>query len=152
MKSHNGGFDPYEIGDRVAVNSGTYIGAIGTIEFVYPGNAGYLIHTDDNQHLAALRSMIDRVAPAEPVVDPLKQGMTSEDLAVYVDAFIREAQARVRGVGDQQYSEGTHQKFEAMHPDELFAWAQEEMQDIAVYAAMLDIRIRRIREALKDHL
>lgn len=75
-------------------------------------------------------------------------GMSSDDLALYVRQFIERATARVKGVGNDQYNEGDYQKFEAMPLDELLDMLQEELQDAAVYAAMLDIRIKRYRDAL----
>jgi hypothetical protein len=71
--------------------------------------------------------------------------VTSEQLANYVEEFIRDAQARVKGTGDEQYSEGDQQKFETMPLPELFRWADEELQDIAVYAAMLSLRLQRLK-------
>lgn len=141
----------FAVNDRVRIIMGIYTGLEGVVDRYL--NHTYYVRPDVNPRmfLSATEDFLELVKPT-PRVDPLKQGMSSEDLANYVDQFIREAQARVRGVGDEQYSQGTHQKFEAMHPDELFEWAQEEVQDIAVYAAMLDIRLRRIREALKSQL
>ena len=74
--------------------------------------------------------------------------MTSEQLAAHVRAFIENAKNRVRGVGDQQYSSGDMQRFEVMPLAELLDWADEELQDVAVYAAMLSIRLERIRTAV----
>lgn len=75
--------------------------------------------------------------------------MSSVELADYVERFIGDCTGRVLGVGEEQYSEDTHQKFETVEFDKLLEMLQEEIQDAAVYAAMLDIRIRRIRETLK---
>lgn len=138
-------------GDRVRITKGAYAGLDSTVRSFLDGL--YYVVPDVNPKVV-IYVTADYLALIESgnQVDPLKIGMTSDDLAEYVDQFIREAQARVRGVGDEQYSEGTHQKFEAMSLDELLAWAQEEVQDVAVYSAMLDIRLRRIRAVLKDHL
>jgi len=87
-----------------------------------------------------------------PLPDTPIHGMTSEQLADCVSDFIVACTTRVKGVGDEQYSEGTHQKFEAMSIDELVEWAEEEVQDLAVYAAMLHIRLRRVRQALLPNL
>lgn len=75
-------------------------------------------------------------------------GMTSEQLAEYFAEFIRRAQARVTGIGHSQYGSDSEQRFEAMTPAELIDWAREEAQDLAVYAAMIDIRLARIAEDL----
>lgn len=79
-------------------------------------------------------------------------GMSSEALAKYVGEFIERATARVVGVGKDQYDEGEFQKFEAMPITDLLDMLQEELQDAAVYAAMLDIRINRYRNALEKEL
>lgn len=72
--------------------------------------------------------------------------VTSEELASEVEAAISRTRGRVLGVGDQQYSQGDTQKFETMEVDELFAWMQEELDDVIVYAVMLGIRLRRTRD------
>ena len=74
--------------------------------------------------------------------------MTSAELAQEVAAFIEECQARVMGVGNEQYSMGDKQKFEVMSIDELIEYTEEELRDMAVYACMNHIRLRRLREAL----
>lgn len=74
------------------------------------------------------------------------QGITSGQLAVGVGEFINDAQMRVLGVGREQYDEGDGQKFERMPLPQLCDWALEELQDVAVYAAMLAIRIQRIKD------
>lgn len=74
--------------------------------------------------------------------------MRSEDLAVEVETFIKAAQSRVMGIGDEQYSSGEVQKFEGMPIGGLFDWAEEELQDVANYACMLAIRLRMVRATL----
>lgn len=71
--------------------------------------------------------------------------MTSEELAEEVAATINRCATRIQGVGDQQYSEGGRQKFEYMELSELLTWALEEVDDAVVYAAMLGIRLRRLK-------
>jgi hypothetical protein len=72
--------------------------------------------------------------------------MTSEQLAESFAEFIGECKGRILGVGAEQYSDGTTQKFETMPLLELIRYAREEAQDLAVYAAMLDIRLRGMEE------
>jgi hypothetical protein len=74
--------------------------------------------------------------------------MTPAQLAEYVTEFIGECQARVMGVGAEQYSNGDQQKFETMPLGDLIQYAREEAQDLAVYAAMVDIRLQRLEAAL----
>jgi hypothetical protein len=77
-------------------------------------------------------------------------GMSSEELAQACAEYIAECAGRIRGVGNDQYYDGGHQKFETMELDELLQGTLEEIQDIANYATFLHIRIRRIQEALRD--
>jgi hypothetical protein len=70
--------------------------------------------------------------------------MTSEELADEVGHFIDECRGRILGIGAEQYEEQDGQKFEKMPFPELLQYAREEAQDLAVYAAMLDIRLRRL--------
>ena len=77
--------------------------------------------------------------------------MTPTELAAEVEAVITECRDRVEGVGAQQYyQEGQPQKFETMDLDGLFEYAEEELRDLVVYAVMLRIRLRRLREAVAD--
>ncbi|WP_200209077.1 hypothetical protein [Micromonospora coerulea] len=77
------------------------------------------------------------------------EGMTPDALAEYVGAFVKLAQGRIKGTGADQYATPEGQRFERMTPGELVEWAREEAQDLAVYAAMLDIRLARVADALK---
>lgn len=72
-------------------------------------------------------------------------GITSGQLAVGVREFVGNAVNRVLTVGREQYDEGDGQKFERMPLPQLCDWANEELEDIAVYAAMMAIRIQRIK-------
>lgn len=70
----------------------------------------------------------------------------TEFVSVFRD-FVDRCEDRITGPGAEQYQtpEGD-QKFEQMDLDTLFDWAEEELQDVAVYAAMLAIRLRRLKE------
>jgi hypothetical protein len=76
--------------------------------------------------------------------------MTSEELADEVSHFIGECRGRILGIGAEQYEEPDGQKFEKMPLVELVVYAREEAQDLAVYAAMLDIRLKRLEDALRE--
>lgn len=84
--------------------------------------------------------------------------MKSSDLALEViyqvndleEEILRTQEAcikRVMGVGDQQYSIGSRQKFEDMPMPDLLNWANEELEDVIVYAVMLRIRLARLKDA-----
>lgn len=74
--------------------------------------------------------------------------MTSEELAVEIEAFVIHAITRVRGTGDDQYSEGDVQNFEGLNLDDLFLWAEEELVDTVNYSVMLAIRLRRLQKEI----
>lgn len=75
--------------------------------------------------------------------------MTPQELAAEVENVIAECRERVEGVGAQQYwTPGQPQRFETMDLDGLFAFAEEEIRDLVVYAVMLRIRLRRLRDRL----
>jgi len=63
--------------------------------------------------------------------------------------FAAQCELRITGVGADQYqlADGS-QQFETMPLGDLYAWAEEELLDVGVYAAMLAIRLRRVRAAL----
>ena len=74
--------------------------------------------------------------------------MTSEEPQGEVASIIEECQERVLGVGAQQYATQEGQLFEQMPYDALFEYAEEEIRDLVVYACMLRIRLRRLRDML----
>jgi hypothetical protein len=80
--------------------------------------------------------------------------MSSVDLADGVHDFITECMKRIHGPGREQYEKrrdngGVFQAFEQMTPLEILQAAREEVQDLGVYAAMLDIRLARLTAAFK---
>jgi hypothetical protein len=83
----------------------------------------------------------------------MKFGMAAGELEWGVRMFISAAVDRVHGTGRDQYEKrrdngGVYQAFEEMTPLELLQMAREEVQDLGVYAAMLDIRLARLQAAL----
>lgn len=82
----------------------------------------------------------------EKLVKPF--GLSSEELAEYVADAVVDATGRIKGVGNEQYSEQGYQKFEAMPLIELFEYADEELLDLVNYAFMLRIRLIRLASAL----
>lgn len=70
-----------------------------------------------------------------------------------VDAVIQDAQARIMGVGNDQYSVGDKQKFELVEIDKLMEMAEEETIDQINYGAMLLVRLRDPENGYNpDHL
>lgn len=81
-------------------------------------------------------------------------GMSSVDLADGVHDFVTECMKRIHGPGREQYEKRgitgkPFQAFELMTPLELLQMAREEVQDQAVYCAMLDIRLARLTAAFE---
>jgi hypothetical protein len=77
-------------------------------------------------------------------------GLSAKELAYAVAAFLEGAMSRVRGTGREQYelrayNGEPYQAFEEMTPVELLVMAREEVQDLGVYAAMLDLRLARLQ-------
>lgn len=68
-------------------------------------------------------------------------GITSEQLADFVDVMCMLASERVLGVGAEQYDEGGRQKFEDMSEPELRQELIEELLDVVVYASMLALKV-----------
>lgn len=77
--------------------------------------------------------------------------MSPEKLADHFTDFVTDCKDRILTVGAEQYSEGDTQKFETMPLLGLVQYAREEAQDLAVYAAMLDIRLSRLEALLRKH-
>jgi hypothetical protein len=79
-------------------------------------------------------------------------GMSSEALAEHTEKVVKRVMGRIRGVGDEQYSEGDHQKFESMSIEELMEWSLEEIEDTIAYGVFQHIRFNRILGAVRDRL
>lgn len=147
--------EPYSVGDKVVITAGDMQGHIGVVAcFITDGDncPDILIQLDSNPwaYVRVLASMVRHARPAAPEVPD--HGMTSAQLAKATGEFIAFCQDRITGVGNDQYSTDTHQKFEAMELDELIEYALEELADQANYATMLYIRFRRIQQALGEYL
>lgn len=84
----------------------------------------------------------------EKLVKPF--GMSSQDLAESVVEYMKEATARIHGVGNDQYSQPSHQKFEELDIHEMFNYADEELLDLMNYLVMLRIRLFRIWHAVSS--
>lgn len=95
--------------------------------------------------LAGTTEGVRSTAPGPP-----PPGMTAAQLGEYVDAFVRSAVGRVTGVGADQYAETDGQRFERMTLAELLDWTLEEVQDVAVYAAMLGVRLQWLKAQLTE--
>lgn len=141
-------------GTRVVINKGEYAGIPGTIEGYNSEHNAYLLTTDEGSWLWADPSVLEvssyqgeRLEDV-PTVYP-QYGMTSPQLAAFVSDFIGRCSERVLGVGHEQYAEEESQRFEDLPLGELVEYLSEELQDIAVYAAMLDIRLHRWKQAMK---
>lgn len=78
--------------------------------------------------------------------------MTSEELADFVEGFIVQAVTRVKGTGDDQYSDGDVQKFETKEIDDIFQDAQEELYDVVNYAIMLSLRLDQLQKDIAASL
>jgi hypothetical protein len=77
--------------------------------------------------------------------------VSPEELSARFHHFMGECTHRILTVGAEQYSEGDTQKFETMPLLGLVQYAREEAQDLAVYAAMLDIRLSRLEAMLRKY-
>lgn len=77
-------------------------------------------------------------------------GMSSADLAEHVVEYMKEATERVTGVGNDQYTLKSHQKFEELDIHEVFNYADEEILDLMNYLVMVRIRLMRIWHAVSD--
>lgn len=146
----------YPEGTQVVITGGDFEGNHGVIELWEEVFELYVVHlegSDGRAYHVGVRHAhlfpIDLEPPSQSdEVPPF--GLTSEEFADYTEQFIRDSASRIRGVGNEQYSQGDHQQFESMDLDDIFEYAEEEIRDLANYASMAFIRIRRVRDALRD--
>lgn len=158
MSSEDVEFEEYAVGDRVRIITGSLEGETGFIRDFEISPLGIalivVLEHKPGYEAVVLASMIESLEGEDddelPAVPP--PGMTSEQTAAVVGEFMAFCQSRILGVGDEQYGEGTHQKFEAMALDELIEYTVEELADIVNYSTFLYVRLSRIREALEKHV
>jgi DNA-directed RNA polymerase subunit F len=149
------------VGRAVLVKQGEWAGSVGVITeqtfdlFFVNHNNGFTGHKVNELEPLFMMDQVVSVKlaeqqPGSDLSDKVKSfGMSSDDLAEYVQEFITDCVNRIKGAGNAQYSEDGYQKFEILDLDDLFEYLEEELRDIPNYLAMLFIRMRRIREALK---
>ena len=145
--------DGFTKGERVRVITGEHAGKFGTIDQALPSGY-YFVEVEGTD-----ATQVYDYHMIEPLTQPVQlalfpeapaYGMTSAALAEEVSKAITRATTRVLGVGAQQYSTRTSQKFEDQPLKELFEGLLEEADDLINYGVMVQIRIRRMIEALGD--
>lgn len=86
----------------------------------------------------------------KPEPDPLAEhaavtghgyGVSSDDLASFVESFASFCQSRIKGTGKEQYDLGNRQAFEDMTEDEMVTGLIEEIADGFNYMAMGLIKV-----------
>ena len=76
------------------------------------------------------------------------EGMTSQQLADFQREFSDWSRTRILTDGLQQYDRGNRQAFEDLDFPTLITYAQEELADLVNYAAMLSIKLQRLKESV----
>lgn len=78
----------------------------------------------------------------------MRLAVNSEELAQEVMSAVVAVQARILGVGKEQYDEGSQQKFESMSLQEIITYAMEEVEDGIAYNVMLRYKLTLLRKAV----
>lgn len=76
------------------------------------------------------------------------EGMSSQELADFQREFSEWSRSRILTDGLRQYDRGSRQAFEDLDFPTLITYAQEELADIVNYAAMLSIKLQRLKESV----
>jgi len=79
-----------------------------------------------------------------PAVTGYGHGVSTEELASFVEVLASRASSRVRGVGAEQYGQGSLQKFETLTAAEITTELLDELADVVAYASMIAIRVARL--------
>lgn len=74
--------------------------------------------------------------------------MRSDEVAKMVAGYVEEAQARVLGVGAEQYERDGDQKFETQDLPDLVEYAREECLDLVNYACFMLYRLDRLQVSM----
>lgn len=155
MTVANDEYDEFSIEERIWLNAGTYEGEHGVIlSFGMHDLHGVIanVELDSGVKVGVLIEWLEHEKQPDHVVNILKHGMSSADLAEAVHMVMHYCMDRVNGVGHEQYAEKDHQKFEAMSMEDLMEYQIEEIADDINYAVMRFIRLRRIQNAMSKHL
>jgi hypothetical protein len=76
------------------------------------------------------------------------EGMSSQELADFQHEFSEWSRQRILTDGLKQYDRGDRQAFEDLDFPTLIEMAHEELADLVNYAAMLAIKLERLRECI----
>lgn len=77
-------------------------------------------------------------------------GMTSDDLHSFAEAFADYSRSRILNVGAEQYADEDGQKFESMTYNQIILELVDEIADAQNYLTMLGIKVLTLHGAL-DH-
>lgn len=91
-----------------------------------------------------VRGAGDRDGDDPPSAPP--EGLTSWDLADYVNRFAGYATTRILGIGAHQYDLAGRQKFEGKDLEDICDELLDELADVVNYAAMIALKVSRIRD------
>lgn len=76
-----------------------------------------------------------------PAVSAYQKGVSTDDLAAFLEAFSSMARSRVAGAGAQEYAQGPLQVFETKDTGDLAQDVLEELADAQNYIAMMGLRL-----------
>lgn len=98
----------------------------------------------------------DNKTPSYPLIDHpavttyRSPGVSTDDLASFVESFASLRQSRIRQVGAQQYSLATGQKFETFSATQTIKELLEELADASNYIDFLSIKMLSILQILNE--
>ena len=88
----------------------------------------------------ATPNQTSRHLATHPAVLKHGEGMSSQELGMFIEAFAAYTRHRVITVGAAEYAEGESQRFESMSFDELVLELVDELADAVNYNIMLAIK------------
>lgn len=150
-----------DVDDPVRVLEGRYVGRVGQVlDILFHGTQ--IIVDISGMEVSYSRDQLEPLFDLERGIQLKYQqeqtpalvnavipfGMSSDDLVEKSAEYIAACVGRIKGVGNEQYDKGTHQQFEEMELDDLFVYAEEELQDLSNYIVFLSIRLNRLRNAI----
>lgn len=101
---------------------------------------------DSNHQAKANTFLIDHPA----VVNYRNPGVSTDDLASFVESFASLRQSRIKQVGAEQYSLATGQKFETFSASQTIKELLEELADASNYIDFLSIKMLSILQTLNE--
>jgi hypothetical protein len=133
------------VGCVIEITAGPFEGLRGEIIDYDHSDDTHLVLMDRSELVVGVR--IGEFDILDDEIETPDFGMTSDQLAGYVQGF---AELAAKRVTSSKYDHGSYQEFECADVEHVLAKTMQEIESWAAYAAMAHLRVARMLKALKE--